>query len=622
MDYKIDNNLDREYFSQNFSVMQELLTKIRNSLATGDTLDTSSLKLDGVIALSRDNIIFVKLFQCGQKHIRFGSIRNSLDAALNRCIEKLRENKNFSYFDVSNPDKCRIMLEFVTERIPVKLQEIQERAFNESRFEPGITGVELKTPSGPQYYLPTDAIIESHISLRQALAYLAKRTDIKNLTNKISERLEELKKREEYEYFLFKTRAFVTYKNECMPLYRGNVLYNEFSYDTLISQFEKSCQWLIDHMLPDGRFLYYYDCTNDNQIDHEHPGRPSNDLYYNDLRHSGGTITLLRAYTHTKNPAYLVSAKRSLDWTVSILKKHKTKWGEAFCAYYNEKAKLGGIGVPLVAFMHYRNITKDKSYDRYIKGCTRHLLSRIIPSGEFLGYYINPSYNNGKPLLTMSDRERQETFSFYYPGEALLGLALFANYFDTDKRLVKETRRMSRIALDWLIDERPKSYAHHFTILPSDAWLMQAIEEWANDPEFREKNWLDFVYTDAQTMLDKMYQKDDSPYIDYEGGYYYNYGDHYYPDGARSEGLIAAYYLAEKMDEKELAEKILKGCKLAAKCQFHLYNCEKSNYAHLNPEFSKNTIRFKATRQWIRVDSFQHVDCFFIRLFWVENQSS
>ena len=104
-----------------------------------------------------------------------------------------------------------------------------------------------------------------------------------------------------------------------------------------------------------------------------------------------------------------------------------------------------------------------------------------------------------------------------------------------------------------------------------------------------------------------------------EGGYYYNYGDHFYPDGARSEGLIAAYYLAKKQGEEELAAEILDTAKKAAKCQFQLFNDEKSGFSHRNPAKSAHGIRFKATRQWVRVDSVQHVACFFIRLYWSEN---
>jgi hypothetical protein len=144
---------------------------------------------------------------------------------------------------------------------------------------------------------------------------------------------------------------------------------------------------------------------------------------------------------------------------------------------------------------------------------------------------------------------------------------------------------------------------------------MQAIEEWAKNEHFRKESYLNFVFGDADTMMQKTYTHDNSPYIDYEGGYYYEYGDHYYPDGARSEGLVAAYYLARYLGKKELAVKLLNACKTVAMCQFHLFNDEKNNYSHKNPERSEGSIRFKATRQWVRVDSIQHVSCFFARLY-------
>jgi hypothetical protein len=150
---------------------------------------------------------------------------------------------------------------------------------------------------------------------------------------------------------------------------------------------------------------------------------------------------------------------------------------------------------------------------------------------------------------------------------------------------------------------------------------MQAIEEWASDPNFRNEEYINFVFNDAKEMINRTYKRDDSPYIDFEGGMYYNYGDHYYPDGARCEGLIAAYYLAKKLGKKELAEELLNACKLAAYCQYQLYINEKVNYGHPNPQKSLNAIKFKATRQWVRVDSIQHVACFFIRLFWTKGQA-
>jgi hypothetical protein len=372
-------------------------------------------------------------------------------------------------------------------------------------------------------------------------------------------------------------------------------------------------------MYEDGRFLYYYDCCEDNYKDHEHPNRPIDNLYYNDLRHCGGIISCLRAYQLSGNNKYIVAAKKALDWSVSISKPQETKWGTGYYAFYNNKSKLGGTGVLLVAAMQYRNITGDKSYDEYIKGYAKHIMSRVYTNGEILGYYIHPQFQDGQPLEIMNDEERKATFSFYYPGEALLGLALFANNFKDDEELASEVRRVGEIALDWLVNERPKIYADLFTALPSDAWLMQAIEEWSKDKHFIKENYLNFVFGDAQIMMDKTYKRDDSPYIDYEGGYYYNYGDHYFPDGARSEGLVAAYYLARYLGKKEMEQKLLDACKRVAMCQFHLFNSEENNYSHKNPEKSLNTIRFKATRQWVRVDSIQHVACFFARLYMAEN---
>ena len=617
-DFKEQNDKEREYFNQDFSVMNEVMKRIRSALLTGKTLDISDLNLNGIVEfIPSETLVYVTLFQAGQKFIRYGSKRATFGQTIDRDIEMLRKNRRFNDFNIEDFDKCRIMLEIAIDRKKISPKELNSQNFDNGRFEIGINGLELRKDGISYYYMPTDAITLSHMGLRAVLQTLVKRTPIGKMTNKISERLQILAQSKDYEYYLFRSRAFVTYKDKAIPLYRGNVRYTEFSYDTLYNQVIKSANWVLDNMYDDGRFLYYYDCCEDTYKDHEHPNRPIDNLYYNDLRHCGGIIVLLRAYQLSKDKKFLEASKKALDWSVSVSMPHDTQWGKAYFAFYNNKGKLGGTGVLLVAMMQYYLITGDDTYIEYIKGYTRHVMSRVYDNGELLGYYIHPAFQDGKPLIKMSDEERKATFSFYYPGEALLGLGLYANNFDDD--LAKEAKRIGEKALDWIIDERPKIYADLFTALPSDAWLMQAIEEWAKDEHFRKENYLNFVFGDADTMIEKTYKRDDSPYIDYEGGYYYEYGDHYYPDGARSEGLIASYYLAKFLGKNELAQKLLNACKAVAMCQFHLFNDEINNYSHKNPERSKNSIRFKATRQWVRVDSIQHVACFFARLYMAEN---
>lgn len=620
LDFKEQNDKERAFFEQDFSAVNKVLQRVRKSLITGENLSITDLDLSDIINFDRaGTLVYITLFQSGQKFIRYGSKRQDFQSTLNRDVEMLRKNKKFSDFDVSDEVKCRIMLEYVIDRHSVSPAKLNSVHFDNSRFEIGINGLELRKDGISYYYMPTDAITLSHMGLRSVLETLVRKTPIAKLSNSRSKRLEILSQSKDYEYYLFRSRAFITYKNDCIPLYRGNVRYTEFSYDVLYNQVIKSADWLLANMYDDGRFLYYYDCCDDTYKDHEHPTRPENNLYYNDLRHCGGIIALIRAYELTSDEKYIKAAKKAVDWSISISKSHDTQWGKAYYAFYNRKAKLGGTGVLLVAMMQYRSFTGDKSYDEYIKGYTRHVMSRVYKNGEILGYYIHPQFQNGQPLINMTDEERKETFSFYYPGEALLGLALFANNFLDDEDLAKEVRKIGKKALDWIVDERPHIYADLFTALPSDAWLMQAIEEWCKDKDFQKQNYINFVFTDAATMVEKTYRHDDSPYIDYEGGYYYEYGDHYFPDGARSEGLIAAYYLAKYLNMNNLAEKLLNACKRVAMCQFHLFNDEINNYSHKNPERSLNSIRFKATRQWVRVDSIQHVSCFFARLYKTEN---
>ena len=614
LDFKTVNDKDRAWFNKDFSRVLSLTKLIRMSLLTGESLAEEDYS-EFFDFEPNVTIIYVSLFQKGKKHIRWGSRRETFIRTINRDLEMIRANKRFSEFDVKNDIDCRIMIEVMYDRKVVKPQDINIQKFDDNRFEPGITGVEVQDGNRAYFYMPTDAITYSHLSLSNAINHVASKMPIGKMTNRILERLNYVAK--SCIHYFFKSRALITYKDSIIPLYRGNLLYPEFDYNLMLSEILKSADWLVKNMHEDGRFLYYYDCCNDNYIDHEHPTRPLNNLYYNDLRHCGGIIALLNAYLLTNNEVYLKVAKSALDWSMTILREHETGFGSGYYAYYNQKAKLGGTGVLVVAIMRYRLITKDTQYDEYLDGLVRHLVSRISDSGEMLGYYIHPAYHNGEPLINMTDEERKATFSFYYPGEALLGLALYANTFDNELSIL--VKREAQKALDWIVDERPKLYKEMFTSLPSDAWLMQAIEEWVKNPRFKKNNLINFVYRDADKMVSMTYNKDDSPYLDYEGGYYYNYGDHLFPDGARSEGLVAAYYMAKYLGDTEREKIYLEACKKTAKSQFPLFNCEEYTYGHLNPEKSVNSIRFKATRQWVRVDSIQHVSCFFARLYMAKN---
>ena len=382
LDFKSQNDKEREFFNQDFSVVNELLKRIRNALVSGKSINIGDLDFSGIINFNpQETLVYISLFQTGQKFIRYGSKRKDFETTINRDIEMLRKNKSFQNFSVNDENSCRIMIEYIIDRKKINKNELNSERFDNGRFEIGINGLELRKDGISYYYMPTDAITLSHMGLRSALQTLVRKTPIAKLTNSISERLNILSASNDYEYYLFRSRAFITYKNTCIPLYRGNIRYTEFSYDVLYNQVIKSVDWILDNMHEDGRFLYYYDCCDDTYKDHEHPNRSEDNLYYNDLRHCGGVIALIRAYELTSDQKYIDAAKKALNWSVSISKEHDTKWGKAYYAFYNNKAKLGGTGVLLVAMMQYRSFTGDKSFDEYIKGYTRHILSRVYKNG-------------------------------------------------------------------------------------------------------------------------------------------------------------------------------------------------------------------------------------------------
>lgn len=617
MNYIKQNDELRSFYKKDFSEIKKLITRIRHSLLTGEKLEIADLTLDDIIDFKPNEYYFyISLFAEHKKTLRFGSKRSTLKKVLSRIIEKLREKECFKEFDIENPD-TRILLEWIIKRQEVNIRNAHcNKSFNDTRFEPGITGIEAIIDGTVYNWMPTDSPVLNTMDLNTPLAKLANRAGItKGKKLKISEKAKLLKHYKDAKFYFTESRAVVSYKDSCIPLYRGNILYDEFSFDTLIDIFSNGTKWLVDNMLEDGRFTYYYDCTCDNNIDHEHPSRRPPDLYYNDLRHCGGGISLIHAYNYTNDEKFLIAAKKAIDWTIAQTRFHDIEGKEAAYVYANKKVKLGGVGIPLVMLMRYREASKDTSYDRYIEGYARHLISRLTPDGEFMGYYIHPSFHNGEPLDTMTDEERKTMFSFYYPGEALLGLALVATEYDKNEELKQKVIEKSKLAMDWIINKRPELYADLFTELPSDAWLMQAIEQWAKLEGFLDQEAIDFVFNDADILIEKSYKKNDSPYIDFEGGMYYDYGDHYFPDGARCEGLVAAAYLAHYLKKDELAFKYFEACKKAAHTQFQLAINEYNNFAHLNPKKSAGGIKFKVTRQWLRVDSIQHVVCFFKRLY-------
>ncbi len=594
---------------------EELLSSIRNYLLTGENLNIpESVEMDYDPGFSQ---IYLTLFQGGVKPIRWGSKRTSLKTTLVRICLKLKQNARFKDFDLASVGKCRIMFEMVISEKPCNIRNLTTERLSDNRFEPGIDGLKYVYQGVPRFFMPTDAVTRSILTVKQLLNYLSKQTGIAKRSNKISERAH-LMRREPIQYSLIQSIALITHGDETRYLFRGYPQPIEFNSNIIYQSMLNSVDWIEENMNPDGSFLYFYDAVRNTKVDLDHPNM-TDPLYNNILRHSGGTISLLRAYELSQHDKYLKAAKHSIDFFISTIREHQYGSDYACYPFFNKKSKLGGAGIGLVALMHYYKHTRDESYRHYTDGLVRHILSRIDQEGEMIGYYIHPGFRDGQPIENASNTEKKQLFSFYYPGEALLGLALYYRHIpEINPQLKSEIYDKSIKALDFLVDIRPIKYDYMFEPLPADAWLMQAIEEWVKVPDFKKQSYIDFVFNDTQALFDHMYIEENAIAEDYIGGFYYRYGDHVYHDASRNEGVIAAYFLAKYLNEDAKADEILQHMLKSAKGLMQTYHTEESTYAHLYPDKCLHTFRFKLTRQWVRVDSIQHAACFFARLSMTE----
>lgn len=524
-----------------------------------------------------------------------------------------------------------------------------------TRFELGVDGLRIVKEGKRRYFLPGDAFVKSILGigqLRRHIQRLFPGDDIEQLT-----------------YYRFRSLSFVSgvakegekgrqgegetgkRENGCswLPLYRGLPPVPEVNDASLTQAARAGTKWIADNLQPDGRFVYYYDAATDTGRDHEHPTRdPVTDPYYNLLRHGGGAITLLldeqlslaqrrresfsaecvsdgqvSGRKRLPTPSTIAPStsaeqrriviEKATSFFVDQLVNYETADGEqAAFSLYNRKAKLGGSGIGLYMLAMYQHTFEDERYAGDAERIANHLVSEINDQGEFRYYHVYLD----KPVLW---EENQHYFSFYYPGEAILGLSQYCQHVCKSEGTRQQVFAKIHQALRFLLRDRPHLHKEHYQSLPSDSWLMMGINDLWDVAEFQQDEYSKFVFDDADQMVRLMYTEEDALYPDYVGSFYYRYGDHPFPDGARAEGLLAAYQLALKVGDGERIESYRAACHKVAAATLRLCNTPESVYSAANPARAVGGIRFKLTRQWFRVDTIQHVASFCLKLLATES---
>lgn len=499
----------------------------------------------------------------------------------------------------------RLQMDFVLEPpSPVDYYAVGMEHAGELHFEIGLDGLIFRGADGKTHILPPgDGYVRSVMSMSQLRDYLNGVHGDEYLR--------------QCEFRRFRSESYLSGNDTWLRLYRGYPVVDALTRDKIEHALELSIEHIRRTQEESGKFLYYYDAASDSRRDHEHPARhPYKNPYYNILRHCGGGLTCIFYEKYTRRGDAFEHAHRAIDYLITQTRVQDYDGRKGAYVYSEKKAKLGGSGLALYFLVEYQMATGDDRYREWADMIAWHLVNQITASGEFIYYNIYLD----KPV---TEQENQNHFSFYYPGEAICGLAKYLHLLDDLSR--KMFFEKLRKALEFLLVVRPVARASEYSAVPSDGWLMMGIMELWDFEEMRDPMYADFVFSDAGGMIDHQYKVTDAPYPDYAGAFYYNHGDYPYADGARCEGLLGAYELAVKMGNMEKAGEIWQALRLAAWSVMHLVNTEDSIYFAKNPSVALGGIRFKYTRQWFRIDTIQHVASFFAKLlpYWdkAEKQS-
>lgn len=490
----------------------------------------------------------------------------------------------------------RLQMDFIVEPpTPTDLYNIGVEQQGERHFEPGLDGLLFKSADGStSLFLPGDAYVRSVMGMRQLREYLYRTHSEETIRTTHFQR--------------FRSLSFLSSSTgeTWLQLYRGYPVVAAITPENLAAAVELAVAHIQRTQEADGRFLYYYDAALDTRRDHEHLKRdPEKNPFYNILRHGGGALTCLFREKYRPEGSCFETVRRAIAFYLPHVREYEHAGRTAAYIYSEKKAKLGGSGIALYVLAEYQLMTGDTRYRALADRIAWHLVHQVTASGEFIYYHIYLD----QPV---TEAENHNYFSFYYPGEAVCGLAKYLHLIEASERSLY-FERLQR-ALDFLIHERPRTRADQYTAVPSDAWLMMGIMELWDFEEMRRPTSADFVFGDAQTMIGHLYKVTDAPYPDYAGAFYYQYGDYPYADGARCEGLLGAYELALKLGDHARARSIWPALKLAAWALMHLVNTPDAIYFAKNPHLSLGGIRFKYTRQWFRIDTIQHVASFFAKL--------
>ncbi len=378
---------------------------------------------------------------------------------------------------------------------------------------------------------------------------------------------------------LFRTRAFVEGVPEepgPLPVFRATVLLPELTSGAVYQSIKTAGEYLARMVGPDGRYCYTY-----------FSGLDRCDSAYNLLRHAGTTYSLYQAYREVGDPAMLEAAERAAGWLRRQVRPVRDDPARVYLIE-GKRAKLGAVGLGLLALIEREKAVGD--------GKDRALL-------EKMGNFVLGQQREDGFLESWFDwgpgADVPRTNSIYYPGEALLGLVRLHG-IDPRQRWLDAAIKSAR----FLALERWR-WAGIELYVPVDAWLTQALaelHEQVQDPVLEDYTYELIEVTDVTQL-----RADEGAAPDLAGGPAFGFIlPGVTPAGSRTEGLTAAYWMAQRAGHRDRAAWIKRLAYEAARFQIHHQFRAANSYFLPNPARALGGFRSRPDKLDVRIDYVQH----------------
>jgi hypothetical protein len=400
----------------------EVMRVLRASLENGDASSPTHAELRR--GLPDEGPVVVTVWWEGRQYARADGYGPTIDEAVFDAATRLPAHPGLRTLDEAKRKEARIKVDLIVGRGPLNQSSdlLQSVSVN-----PGLEGLGVVIEGNKTVTLMPDRLMLWRLLSKTRPLKFVPEFNVGLDFDQADARLAEMARLEpgaygssKREYFRFRTDSFVERPLETrdtgapLALYRGLPPGPELSAESLREGALMGAKFLVDHLAPNGRYLYERSLTTGQGTDPMQVGGP-----YSIPRHAGTTYFLAEVYRHTKEDFLKEPIERAFRHLGDLISAGDCRGtlpsGAKFACVIDKgqkKAGLGSTALGVVALAEYQRATGEDTYLEMATEMTEWILYMQRDDGSF------------RHLYEVAKGERDEhTELLYYSGESALALA-------------------------------------------------------------------------------------------------------------------------------------------------------------------------------------------------------